>query len=133
MLFSQQHLDPLLTYCLLNYNHFPFPCCLFLFRLGEKPVIRSEMTAFMKMHDPTQINRQGPDYGTQYRSGIWFTSKEQQETSVDFIKELTDSELYDAKIATEIEAAKKFYPAEDVHQDYIEKTGRSCHVKNPWD
>jgi len=91
------------------------------------------LAAFMKMHDPTQINRQGPDYGTQYRSGIWFTSKEQQETSVDFIKELTDSELYDAKIATEIEAAKKFYPAEDVHQDYIEKTGRSCHVKNPWD
>ena len=90
------------------------------------------LRAFMKMHDPTQVNQQGPDYGTQYRSGIWTTSEAQNKQAKEFIDELNATDSYDAPIATEVEPAKTFYPAEDAHQDYIEKTGRACHVTNPW-
>jgi len=91
------------------------------------------LEAFFKLHDPTQVNRQGPDIGTQYRSGVWTVSKEQQTKAVAFIKKLRESNRYAAEIATEIEPAKTFYRAEDVHQDYVEKTGRTCHVANPWE
>ncbi|VAX39450.1 Peptide-methionine (R)-S-oxide reductase MsrB [hydrothermal vent metagenome] len=90
------------------------------------------LRAFFDMHDPTQVNRQGPDVGSQYRSGIWTTSTAQQTAAEAFVKELEASEKYDKPIATEIELAKVFYSAEDYHQDYIAKTGRACHVKNPW-
>ncbi|MDP7009357.1 MAG: bifunctional methionine sulfoxide reductase B/A protein [Phycisphaerales bacterium] len=91
------------------------------------------LQAFFKMHDPTQIDRQGPDIGSQYRSGVWTTSDEQQNIAVEFIKELSESDKYDAPIATQIEPAKTFYLAEEAHQDYIETTGRTCHVTNPWE
>jgi methionine-S-sulfoxide reductase len=91
------------------------------------------LEAFFKMHDPTQVNRQGPDVGSQYRSGVWTTSKEQHKLAVNFIKELTEQKTFDEPIATQIEPAKKFYLAEDGHQDYIENTGRACHVTNPWE
>ena len=89
--------------------------------------------AFFKMHDPTQVDRQDPDIGSQYRSGIWTTSKEQEEVASKFKSTLEDSGKLKNPIATQIETAKIFYEAEDGHQDYIEKTGRACHVKNPWD
>ena len=58
---------------------------------------------------------------------------EQKREAEAYIKELTASKRYDGrKIVTAVEAAKTFWPAEDYHQDYIEKTGRACHVKNPW-
>jgi peptide methionine sulfoxide reductase msrA/msrB len=90
------------------------------------------LKAFFTMHDPTQVNRQGPDKGTQYRSGIWTTSKQQLQSAKAYVQELSDSGAVTRPIATEIEPAKTFYIAEDIHQNYIENTGRACHVTNPW-
>ena len=90
------------------------------------------LRAFFVMHDPTQLNRQGPDIGDQYRSGIYFTSDEQKEQAAAFIAKLTESGEFRRPIVTELEKAETFYPAEDYHQDYILKTGRACHVRNPW-
>jgi len=90
------------------------------------------LEAFFKMHDPTQLNRQGPDVGKQYRSGIYFTSEAQQREAEAFIDELQKSGKVRGKIVTEVEKADTFWPAEDYHQDYIVNTGRACHVTNPW-
>ncbi len=90
------------------------------------------LEAFFKMHNPTEVNRQGPDVGTQYRSGVWTTSDTQQKIAKEFIEALNASEIFNTPIATEIEPAMKFYLAEEGHQDYIENTGRTCHVTNPW-
>ncbi len=88
--------------------------------------------AFFKMHDPTQVDRQGPDIGSQYRSGIYAATEAQKTFAQSYIDTLNASGTYQRPIATEVESAKVFYPAEDYHQDYIEKTGRACHVQNPW-
>ncbi|MBC22741.1 MAG: methionine sulfoxide reductase [Phycisphaerae bacterium] len=88
--------------------------------------------AFFDMHDPTQLNRQGPDWGTQYRSGIYYTDKAQKEAAEAYIDKLNESGRYSKPVVTEVESARTFHPAEDYHQDYIVKTGRACHVKNPW-
>jgi peptide methionine sulfoxide reductase msrA/msrB len=94
---------------------------------------RRLLEAFFAMHDPTQRERQGPDVGTQYRSGIWYANEEQQRDAEEYIKELESSSRYrDRKIVTQIAPAQTFWPAEDYHQDYIAKTGAVCHVKNPW-
>ena len=88
------------------------------------------LDAFWKMHDPTQLNRQGPDYGTQYRSAIFFHTPE-QEAIAKRSKELLDaSGRYKRPLVTEITAASKFYPAEDYHQRYFEKRGiaPTCHI-----
>lgn len=98
-----------------------------------KIAFRRLLEAFFEMHDPTQLNRQGPDYGEQYRSGIWYVNGEQKRQAQDYIKELAAKKKFgDRKIVTQVEAAKAFYPAEEYHQDYIAKTGRACHVHNPW-
>ncbi|MEE2819730.1 MAG: bifunctional methionine sulfoxide reductase B/A protein [Planctomycetota bacterium] len=91
------------------------------------------LEAFFKMHDPTQLNRQGPDVGTQYRSGIFTTSQSQLDLAKACIEKLTADKTYEKPIVTEVETADTFYPAEDGHQDYIERTGRACHVSNPWE
>lgn len=93
---------------------------------------RQLLEAFFKMHDPTQLNRQGPDVGEQYRSGIYTTSDDQKREAEAFIKELSASGQFKKPIVTEIEPAQTFWAAEDYHQDYIVKTGRACHVTNPW-
>jgi peptide methionine sulfoxide reductase msrA/msrB len=94
---------------------------------------RRLLEAFFAMHDPTQLDRQGPDAGKQYRSGIWTTSEEQKRQAEATIAELGMSGRYEGrKIVTQVEPAKTFWPAEDNHQDYVEKTGRACHVANPW-
>ncbi len=90
------------------------------------------LRAFFDMHDPTQLNRQGPDYGEQYRSGVWFANEEQQREAERFVEELKKSGRYKREIVTEIEKAKTFYLAEAYHQDYIATTGRACNVTNPW-
>jgi peptide methionine sulfoxide reductase msrA/msrB len=98
-----------------------------------KITYRRLLEAFFAMHDPTQLNRQGPDYGDQYRSGIWYANEDQKKQAEEYIKELAAKKKFgEKKIVTQVEAAKTFYPAEDYHQDYIEKTGRACHVQNPW-
>jgi peptide methionine sulfoxide reductase msrA/msrB len=94
---------------------------------------RRLLEAFVAMHDPTQLNRQGPDVGAQYRSGIWYADEQQKRQAVAFIRELRESERFGGReIVTQLEAAATFWPAEDYHQDYIAKTGRACHVRNPW-
>jgi peptide methionine sulfoxide reductase msrA/msrB len=94
---------------------------------------RRLLEAFFVMHDPTQLNRQGPDYGEQYRSGIWYTSEDQKREAESYVRELQSSGRFEGrKIVTQLEPAKTFYPAEEYHQDYIGKTGRACHVSNPW-
>lgn len=73
---------------------------------------------FFATHDPTTLNRQGADVGTQYRSEIFYTSEEQKAAAENFIKLLTDQNIYGKKIVTKVTKAPVFYPAEDYHQDY---------------
>jgi peptide-methionine (S)-S-oxide reductase len=73
---------------------------------------------FFATHDPTTLNRQGADVGTQYRSEIFYTSEAQKAAAENFIKLLTDQKIFDKKIVTKISSATTFYPAEDYHQDY---------------
>lgn len=84
---------------------------------------------FWTNHDPTQMNRQGPDVGTQYRSSIFYTSQEQKKLALASKKKWT-SRLIDKtrEIVTEIKPLSIFYAAEDYHQKYLDKTGRSCHI-----
>jgi peptide-methionine (S)-S-oxide reductase len=83
---------------------------------------------FFKMHDPTTLNRQGPDVGTQYRSAIFANSPEQAAIAKAKIAELTAAKKFPRPIVTTVEGAAQFWPAEDYHQRYFEKHGGSCHV-----
>ncbi|MFC7157933.1 peptide-methionine (S)-S-oxide reductase MsrA [Halomarina halobia] len=73
------------------------------------------------VHDPTQLNRQGPDVGTQYRSAIFYHDDEQRESAEAFVEELEAAGIYDDPVVTEIEPLEEFYEAEDYHQDYYAK------------
>ena len=85
---------------------------------------------FWENHDPTQVNRQGPDWGTQYRTAIFFHSPEQQAQALASKQALEKAHRYSKPIATQIVPAVTFYPAEEYHQQYLEKRGlASCHVK----
>ena len=84
---------------------------------------------FWQIHDPTQLNRQGPDYGKQYRSAIFFHTPEQEGAARASKAKLQASNLYKRPIVTEITAATKFWPAEEYHQRYLEKNGLPiCHI-----
>jgi len=83
---------------------------------------------FFKMHDPTQLNRQGPDHGTQYRTVIFAHSPEQARIAKAKIAELSASGRFSRPIVTTVEDAQPFWRAEDYHQRYFEKNGGSCHV-----
>ena len=86
---------------------------------------------FWRLHDPTQINRQGPDSGSQYRTTIFTYSAMQAETAEKSKKALSDSGKHKKPIATLIESAPTFYIAEDYHQQYLEKRGlASCHISS---
>jgi peptide-methionine (S)-S-oxide reductase len=74
---------------------------------------------FSVAHDPTQLNRQGPDKGTQYRSTIFPQTEDQARIAKAYIGQLDAAKVYDAAIATTIEPDRAFYPAEDYHQDYL--------------
>ena len=88
------------------------------------------LDVFWENHDPTQLNRQGPDSGTQYRSAIFFTSQEQESAAKASKERLEKSGRYHKPIVTEIVPASTFYEAEDYHQQYLEKRGlASCHIK----
>ena len=82
---------------------------------------RDLLTVFFGSHDATQVNRQGPDTGTEYRSLILYTSDAQKQAAEDFIKELNASAKNGAPIATEVVPLAKFYPAEAYHRDFYEK------------
>jgi len=88
------------------------------------------LDVFWENHDPTQLNRQGPDWGTQYRSAIFFTSPEQEAAAKASKERLEKSGRYRKPIVTQIVPASTFYEAEDYHQQYLEKRGlASCHIK----
>lgn len=85
---------------------------------------------FFEHHDPTTLNRQGPDIGTQYRSVIFYHSPEQKQLAEACISELNESKKFNAPIVTEITPAQTFYPAEDYHQHYLAKRNlQSCKIK----
>jgi len=90
----------------------------------------SLLDAFFEMHDPTSVNRQGPDIGDQYRSVIFFHTPEQQQTAEQMNKDLDDAGRFGRPIATLIEPAPTFWRAEEYHQRYIEKRGTTgCAVR----
>lgn len=98
-----------------------------LIEFDDKKVSYEELVdLFFRLHDPTQYNRQGPDYGPQYRSCI-FTFDDQQVKTAQEVRDRVQ-QYFDRKIVTEITPFSNFYPAEDYHQGYVEKTGRACHA-----
>lgn len=87
------------------------------------------LRVFWENHDPTTMNRQGPDVGTQYRSAIFFHDAEQEAAARASKEALEKSGKFKRLIVTQIVAAPEFYRAEDYHQQYFEKRGiKSCHV-----
>jgi len=87
------------------------------------------LTVFWENHDPTTLNRQGPDVGTQYRSAIFFESPEQEAAAVASKERLEKSGRFKRPIVTQIEPATDFWKAEDYHQQYLEKRGlATCHI-----
>ncbi|REK18203.1 MAG: peptide-methionine (S)-S-oxide reductase [Planctomycetota bacterium] len=95
----------------------------------EKVPYERLLEVFWQNHDPTQLNRQGPDHGSQYRSAI-FTHTPEQQTAAEASKQaLDESKKYRQPIVTQIEPASTFYRAEEYHQQYLEKRGQSsCHI-----
>jgi peptide-methionine (S)-S-oxide reductase len=88
------------------------------------------LDVFWKNHDPTTLNRQGPDHGTQYRSAIFFHTSEQQAAAIASKEKLQKAHVFARPIVTEITTASAFYRAEEYHQQYLEKRGmKSCHLK----
>ncbi len=88
------------------------------------------LNVFWENHDPTQLNRQGPDFGTQYRSAIFYHSPEQEKAARASKANLETSASFSRPIVTQIVPATTFYEAEDYHQQYLEKRGlASCHIK----
>ncbi len=81
---------------------------------------------FWESHDPTQLNRQGPDFGTQYRSAIFYLSEQQRQQAADSLKHLEQSGHLRKAVVTEITAATKFWKAEEYHQKYHQKHGGGC-------
>ncbi len=109
-------------------------------RTGHAEVVRVEfdpakisyeqlLEVFFGNHDPTTLNRQGPDWGSQYRSAVFYHSDAQRTAAEAAKVELDSSGKFRRPIVTAIQPAPEFYPAEDYHQQYLEKRGRtSCHT-----
>lgn len=96
----------------------------------EQVTYEELLDRFWKLHDPTQVNMQGPDVGHQYRSAIFYHTPEQQQQAEKSKEALEDSGTYSDPVATEIVQAGPFYRAEEYHQQYTEKTGQGgCHVQ----
>ena len=85
------------------------------------------LKVFFGSQDPTQVDRQGPDRGKQYRSAVFYTSEKEKELAEAYIKQLESGEYKPGEIATEVTAFKSFWPAEDYHQEY-----ESNHPENPY-
>jgi len=87
------------------------------------------LDVFWEIHDPTTLNRQGPDVGDQYRSVIFFHTPEQEAAAIASVKKLQESNKFHRQIVTEIVPAMDYYLAEDYHQQYAEKRGiGGCHI-----
>jgi peptide-methionine (S)-S-oxide reductase len=84
---------------------------------------------FFELHDPTQLNRQGPDWGKQYRSVVFYHSPEQEAAAKQVIARLTAEKRFSKPIVTQVVPAQTFWRAEEYHQKYLEKRGAvSCHI-----
>ncbi len=91
-------------------------------RLSYDPAqvtLRQLLEIFFLVHDPTQLNRQGHDVGTQYRSGIYFSTPAQKAVADDLIREMSQGKVFGAPIVTEVAALADYWPAEDYHQDFF--------------
>ena len=96
---------------------------------SERLTYEDMLTVFWDNHNPTTLNRQGPDIGTQYRSAIFYHDEEQKQAALASKEERENSGRYRSPIVTEITRASAFYEAEDYHQQYLEKRGlSSCHI-----
>jgi peptide-methionine (S)-S-oxide reductase len=87
------------------------------------------LEAFFATHDPTTLNRQGADVGTQYRSAIFYHSEDQRLTAIKAIEAANESEEWNAPIVTEVTEALEFYPAEDYHQEYFSLNGNEPYCR----
>ncbi len=109
------------TVCAGNTNHVE----VVLVEFDENEIsFENLLEHFWKCHDPTTLNRQGPDIGTQYRSAIFYFNKNQKMISNN--SKIKHSKKFNLNIVTEINEAKEYYRAEEYHQKYIQKTGLSC-------
>ena len=88
------------------------------------------LQVFFGSHDPTTPNRQGPDYGSQYRSIAFFSSESEREQIQQYIKLLAEQEVFNAEIITEVKELEKFYYAEEYHQDYEKRNPNNPYVRN---
>lgn len=82
---------------------------------------------FSVAHDPTQLNKQGPDWGKQYRSAIFYANEDQKRIAEAYIKQLNDAKVFHSPVVTQVVPLKKFYTAEEYHQDYVK-----LHPNNPY-
>ena len=87
----------------------------------QTTTFREILEVFFSVHDPTTLNRQGADVGTQYRSVIFYHSLEQKNTAEDLIRELGKQEIWSGPMVTEVKALKEFFPAESHHDDYFRR------------
>ena len=90
---------------------------------------REILEMFFTMHDPTTMNRQGADVGTQYRSVIFYHNSVQKEIALELIRELDNARIYDAPIVTQVESFKAFFKAEDYHKDYFKRNPEKSYCK----
>jgi len=87
------------------------------------------LEVFFTIHDPTTLNRQGPDVGTQYRSAIFYHTPGQRAIAEQVIADLGASNVWDAPIVTELKPFEKFYPAEDYHQEYFKRNPNQAYCR----
>ncbi len=83
--------------------------------------VRQILEIFFVIHDPTTLNRQGADAGTQYRSGIYYTTPEQERVAQELIRQMTEENLFGKPVVTELKPVANYWPAEEYHQDFFEK------------
>ncbi len=96
----------------------------------EKTSYKNLLDFFFQIHNPTTLNQQGNDKGTSYRSAVFYGNEEERKEVENFIKIVNNSKRWENPVVTSLEPLHKFYPAEDYHQDYLEKNpdGYTCHA-----
>jgi peptide-methionine (S)-S-oxide reductase len=87
------------------------------------------LRVFMAMHDPTTLNRQGPDVGTQYRSAVFYANEDEKRVTEAYFKQLTDAKSFDDPIVTTLEPLEAFYPAEAYHHDYAARNPSQGYIR----
>ena len=91
--------------------------------------VREILEIFFALHDPTQVNRQGNDIGTQYRTSIFYQTDEQKRLAEQIIEEMTNEKTWDAPIVTTLEPLTKFWPAEDYHDNYVQRNPQNAYCQ----